>query len=178
MPLDRNGNDLKKYKTEQKLFIETGSADGDGIQSALNAGFEKIISIELNPILHEKCKNRFKDNLNVELLCGSSEILLPKILENVDESFILWLDAHWSGGHYVGEMMHNYLPKEMASIISYKNKFINSAVLIDDMNFYKHDNNFCVTIENLLKQIKPNCKIEYYTSCCPDAKSLILTSFD
>lgn len=42
-------------------------------------------------------------------------------------------------------------------------------------NFIKNDNYFCRLIENLLQQIKPNGKIEYYNSCHPEAKSLILT---
>jgi hypothetical protein len=174
MPLDKNGIDLKKYKTEHKIFIETGSADGDGIQSALNAGFEQIISIELNPSLHEKCKDRFKNHLNVKLLCGSSEILLPQVLNNLNESFILWLDAHWSGGEYIGEMMHNYLPKELNSITNLVNKFKDSPILIDDMNFYINDKSFCNNIENLLKQIKPDGNIKYEESCDQEAKSLFL----
>jgi hypothetical protein len=154
MPLDKQGLDLQKYKKNIKIFIETGSADGDGIDSALNAGFEKIISIELNPILYEKCKNRFKNNSNVELFCGSSEVLLPTILSKINEPFLLWLDAHFSGGEYIGELMNHYLPKEMSCILPYSVKFNNSVIMIDDMNFFKNDLNFCATIENLLKKNK------------------------
>jgi hypothetical protein len=174
MPLDINGNDLKKYKADHKIFIETGSAYGDGIQSALNAGFETIISIELNPLLYEKCKNRFKNNLNVQLFCGSSEIILPQILEKINEPFLLWLDAHWSGGEYIGEMMHNYLPKELTSIISFSHKFKDSLILIDDLNFYIDNKMFCDKIETLLKQIKPDGNINYEPSCNHEVKCLFL----
>ena len=36
---------LSKYNGN-KIFIETGSLTGDGIQRALDAGYEKVISIE------------------------------------------------------------------------------------------------------------------------------------
>lgn len=174
MPLDKNGKDLLLYKNNCKIFIETGSADGDGIECAIKAGFEKIFSIELNPDLHNKCKEKFKDYNNVNLYCGSSDILLKQIIENVDQPFLLWLDAHYSGGPYIGDLMHNYLPKELNSITNLVNKFKNSPILIDDMNFYIDDKSFCNNIENLLKQIKPDGNIKYEQSCNQEAKVLFL----
>ena len=43
MPINFN---LKKYKNS--VFLETGTYQGDGIKKALEAGFEKIYSIEIN----------------------------------------------------------------------------------------------------------------------------------
>ena len=37
---------FKKYPNP--VFVETGSLMGDGIQQALEAGFQKVISIELS----------------------------------------------------------------------------------------------------------------------------------
>ena len=42
-----NVDNFKRFKNE--LFIETGSFYGEGIQQAIDAGFENIISIELSP---------------------------------------------------------------------------------------------------------------------------------
>jgi hypothetical protein len=162
MPLDNNGNDLKKYKKNLATFIETGTADGDGIQSALTAGFEIIHSVELSDSLFENCMNRFSNNDNVNLYVGSSEEVLPMIIEKMDEPFLLWLDAHTSGGPYIGEPMHNYLPREMESIMQYKDKLEDSVIMIDDMGHYLEDKNFCALIEFLLQKLKPNGKQEYY----------------
>jgi len=162
MPLDNLGNDLKKYKKDISIFIETGTADGNGLQSALNADFKKLYSIELSPSLYENCKNRFANNKNVSLICGSSSNELPKILKKIKNPFLLWLDAHTSGGQYIGELMHNYLPIELNSIIPYKSMFKNSVIMIDDMGYYLHDKEFCSLIENLVLKIKPNGILEYY----------------
>lgn len=164
MPLNPNASELIEHKKDRKVFIETGSADGDGIECALKSGFEKIYSIELNPILFEKCKEKFKNNKNVHLFCGSSEIELPKILELIDEPFVLWLDAHWSGGDYIGELMDVYLPKELNSIKQYSKKFDDSVIMIDDMNHYMHNTEFCKLIESLVNDIKKTGKMEYFKS--------------
>ena len=162
MPLDNNGNDLRKYKKNLSTFIETGTANGDGVQSAINAGFQNIHSVELSSSLFGECVNRFSNNSNVNLYNGSSEEILPKIIKKIDEPFLLWLDAHTSGGPYIGEPMHDYLPREMKSIVKYKNKLENSVIMIDDMGHYLEDKNFCNIIESLLQELKPNGKQEYY----------------
>lgn len=164
MPLNPNASELIAYKQHRKIFIETGTADGDGVQCALDSGFDEIYSVELNSNLFEKCKNRFKNQDNVHLICGSSEIELPKILDLIDEPFVLWLDAHWSGGEYIGEKMDTYLPKELNSILNYSDKFYDSVIMIDDMNHYINDKHFCSSVESLVNDIKKNGTIEYVDS--------------
>jgi len=162
MPTDINGEDFKKFKGERKILIETGSEKGGGIQSALNAGFESIYSVEIDPKFNNECKERFKDNTNVNLYLGDSIQVLPEILNSINSDFILWLDAHWSGSEYMGEQMHDFLPKELLLLRDYKEKLKNSVIMIDDMNFYRSNASFCSHVENLLKEIKPSGIIEYY----------------
>lgn len=176
MPLSQNGSDLLKFKKDISFFIETGSADGDGIQSALNAGFEKIYSIELSSSLYDKVVSRFSDQKNVNLINGSSETELPKVLSTVNEPFLLWLDAHASGGQYIGELMHNYLPKEISAILNYSSLFENSVIMIDDMNYYYEDKEFISKIEKLVNELKPNGKISYYRPNLSQHDTLILVS--
>ncbi|MEN6553995.1 MAG: hypothetical protein ABFC34_14035 [Methanobacterium sp.] len=170
MPLFKDGTDLISRKGDRKVFIETGTADGDGVDIAIKVGFEKIYSIELNPELHKKCVEKFNTeeyknyNCEINLICGNSEIELPKILENIDEPFILWLDAHWSGGPYIGENMEFYLPKELKSILKYSNKFDDSVIIIDDMNHYLNNKQFCSTVEGLVHQIKTTGELKYSPS--------------
>jgi hypothetical protein len=162
MPLDSSGNDLKRYKKDISVFVETGTANGDGVQSALNADFKTLYSIELSTSLYQGSKSRFSGNENVSLICGSSNEELPKIMNKINTPFLLWLDAHNSGGPYIGELMHNYLPVELKSIIPYKNKFKDSVIMIDDMGYYLHDKEFCSMIEDLILEIKSNATLEYY----------------
>lgn len=176
MPLSNNGSDLLKFKKKISIFIETGTADGDGIQSALNAGFDEIYSIELSNSLYDNAKSRFSSNPNVHLINGSSEIELPKLLSTINKPFLLWLDAHASGGQYIGELMHNYLPKELSAIKEFSDLFKSSVIMIDDMNYYYSDKEFVSTIEGLVKEIKPEGNISYYKSDITEHDTLILIS--
>lgn len=185
MSFDSDGNDLLKYKKNISVFVETGTARGDGVQVALNVGFDEIYSIELNEVLYEDCKSKFHNNKNVTLFCGSSEVELPKLLEQIDKPFLLWLDAHHSGGPLIGEFMDIYLPKELDSIMKYSDKFVDSVIMIDDMNYFKDadvklDNGkttfeWCDEIEKLVKKLKPNASIHYHRSN-GSANSLILVA--
>lgn len=76
------------------VFIETGSYYGDGIQLAIDAGFEIIYSIESSFELYEQCVARFKDMDNVHLLLGKSQRILEKLLININKPVTFWLDAH------------------------------------------------------------------------------------
>lgn len=165
MSTDFEGNDYRHFKNNCNVFIETGSELGRGIDAAIKAGFETIYSIELDPKFHNHCKEKFKDDNRINLILGDSMQELPKLIQNTThENFLLWLDAHWSMDGYAGEMMHDFLPKEMQALIPYKDKLKNAVIMIDDMNHYINDKNFCTTIENLLKQLKPDSNIEYYHS--------------
>ena len=42
------------------VFIETGTLYGDGIVQALRYNFDKIISIEIEPRVAERARQRFK----------------------------------------------------------------------------------------------------------------------
>jgi hypothetical protein len=190
MSLDPEGIDLKKIANNKKFkyFIETGTGYGGAVEGAIKSEvFDKIISIELNPELVEYCRDKFKDNTNVEIVTGSSDVELPKILEEIDGNFILMLDAHNSGGPHIGESMLTYLPKEMEELVKFKSKMENSILLIDDMGWFIPKNHnggdfsdffhvqgpgntnepFLLLVENLVKKIKPNSNVEYYRSTHP-----------
>jgi hypothetical protein len=154
---------LKLKKPDQKIFIETGSANGDGIEAALQAGFTKIYSIELNEKFVALCKKRFKGK-PVEIIEGSSCDKLPSILKAVKDPFFLWLDAHYSTGPYIGEKMDIYLPKELALIASLEIDFKNSSICMDDINHYIDDNDFIRLLRVLVTLIKKNAEPQLYQS--------------
>ncbi len=145
---------FKKY-TNNKIFIETGSFIGDGIQQALDAGFSKVISIELSDKYFSICKNRFSNNSNVIIVKGDSFKVLPEIIKNINEPITFWLDGHHScedtalGEHWAPLM------QELDVINEHSIK--THTILIDDMRcweepnpvhgFYKED------IFNKLKEI-------------------------
>lgn len=150
-----------KYKNS--VFIETGSYLGDGVQLALNAGFDKVISIELSDYHFNICVERFKGNSKVEIVKGESFKVLPEILAKINTKITFWLDGHYSeGGTALGEYAIPIL-QELEAISIHHIK--EHTILIDDMrcmvrnpphvNFDKED------VINKIYGVNPSYRITY-----------------
>jgi len=84
------------------VFIETGTSDGNGVQIALDAGFLKIFSIEIDPHKVLAAQERFAKEIKkgiVSIIEGDSVNILPQIVNNIGPlKATFWLDAHWDNG--------------------------------------------------------------------------------
>src|ERR1035437_5376601 len=120
---------LKKYPNT--IFIETGSYMGDGIQSALDAGFKIIYSIELSNKWQSYCINRFKNNSKVNIILGESQKVMNNIIKNINNSITFWLDGHYSGPHTAMGEYESPLIQELHIIGEHSIK--THTILIDDL---------------------------------------------
>jgi len=120
------------------VFVETGSYLGDGIQAALNAGFARIISIELSDKYFDICQKRFAHEPRVTLVKGDSAMVLADILRDIQEPITFWLDGHWSAGDTAKGVHTIPLLQELSAIRGHSVK--NHTVLIDDMRCWKQFN--------------------------------------
>lgn len=137
------------------VFIETGSHIGDGIQQALNAGFQKVFSIELVPEYYQRCIKRFQGNEKVKIFEGASIYHLPRILHGMQEKCTFWLDSH----NFSPENPQSMIIEELAIIATHFRK--NHTILIDDNRLIETE--FKIkrqTIKNILNIINPEYKIE------------------
>lgn len=90
---------LEKYKSS--YFFETGTLNGEAIKLALEVGFEKIFSIEIDETLYIENYKRFFEEIisgKVNLFLGDTIKIMPQILEKIDKKTTFWLDAHVDGG--------------------------------------------------------------------------------
>ena len=154
----------RKFIKKTENFIETGSYYGDGIQLALESGFQKVYSIELSLDLYNHCKNRFDKNENVEIILGDSTYKLKEILEkNPDSKFTYWLDGHYSGGVTAKGDKECPLREELESILS--RDVEGELIYVDDMRHYKNHPDINLNdILDLLKKYKPNAKYRFEES--------------
>jgi hypothetical protein len=128
MPLEN----LKKYS---ELFIETGTHLGEGVHKALNSGYSRVISIELDDKYYQHSAAIFNSYSNVKIIKGDSAIILQDILKTVNEQATFWLDGHYSGGDTA---WGKYQFPIMAELEQIKNHHINShTILIDDIRCWK-----------------------------------------
>jgi hypothetical protein len=120
-----------------KYFIETGTARGEGILTAIECGFEQIISIECNPKAFAKASEKFADRDDVLLILGDSAICLPDVLADIHEPATFWFDAHWSQGEDdLGPSVDKCpLLQDIATVGAHLIK--NHTILIDDMRYFR-----------------------------------------
>ena len=146
---------IAKFKGN-KIFVETGTQTGAGVESALFSGFEEIHSIEIREDFYNIALKQFKDNPKVHLYLGDSRIELPKILEKIKEPATFWLDAHSNTDSPILEEL------EMLK----KHPIKNHTILIDDCgNFDKAMGKigFFVIAKNT-QQINLNYKLQLDTA--------------
>lgn len=124
---------LNKYKN--KNFVETGTLWGEAVEVALECGFEKIYSIEIDP---EKVKfNREKFSKEIEdgkvlIIEGDTFEVFSDVLKKVTGKTTFWLDAHWDGD--VEGQYKCPLPFELECISKMKSK--THTLLIDDCRLF------------------------------------------
>jgi hypothetical protein len=130
-----NSNIFKKYKN--KYFVETGSYLGEGIQAALDCGFEKVISLEISEQYKAICDQKFYGNKNVQLVRGDSCNILYDSIKNIEDKITFWLDGHYSGGP-TGLGKHEYpLIQELEQINRHHIK--SHTILIDDLRIIRNE---------------------------------------
>ena len=118
---------LEKYKNP--IFFETGTCYGGGVEVALSAGFERIISIELDDTLYANAVVKFEKEIKsgvVQLFHGESVKILKEILPLLDKPLTFWLDAH-------GGQEQTPLIKEITLIMWTYGGIGDNVFLIDDM---------------------------------------------
>lgn len=137
---------LKNYKNG--IYLETGFLEGDSSLRALELGFEKVISIELDEQRIKKGKTRLKkyiDNNRLEIVHGNSAEKIESVLENNPNIKVIFLDAH----HYTkSEDLSAPPEKELLVIKKFYNK--NYFLIIDD--FYQIKQNHKVSFNNWRKK--------------------------
>ena len=132
MPINKKV--LDKYRKFGAIFIETGTCSGQGVLSAIAAGFDKVYSIELSRYNYNVSLKNVGKTPKANLIFGDSAVELPKLLEKLHEPCVFWLDAHFSGGTTAGKGKPAPLLDELEAIARHDIK--HHAILIDDIRIY------------------------------------------
>jgi hypothetical protein len=124
---------LSKYKN--KNFVETGTLWGEAIEVALECGFEKIYSIEIDPEKVKFNREKFAKEIEegkVNIVEGDTFEVFDDILKQITGKTTFWLDAHWDGDV---EGQHKCpLPFELENISKMRSK--SNTLLIDDRRLF------------------------------------------
>lgn len=149
------------------VLVETGTYQGDGVETALALGFQKVISIELFEVLYTPVKEKFKNDSRVTLHCGDSAIILGDVIKDVNEKITFWLDGHvFPNQEIILGVKACPLIEELALIAKHPIK--EHVIMIDDMTslpiggIYKTTTFSRKDVEDAVLAINPSYKISYY----------------
>jgi hypothetical protein len=127
---------LQKYMNP--CFIETGTFKGGGVKLALDCGFSRIISIEIDPILYAEVAREYESHENVVIHHGDSTQALLSILSFVHTPITFWLDAHIQESAVVGAYPVPLIQE--LNIIGQMRRGSHDTVLIDDRRLFGKGN--------------------------------------
>ncbi len=164
---------LQKYAGNRKIFVETGTAKGEGLQTALEFGqLQKLYSVEANAEVYAKACERFAGNSKVECLLGDGGQVLKGLLRYIQEPAIFWLDSHWSTGEapLAAGVSPCPLLAELRAIAEHPIK--DHVILIDDIRYFWRGipqwGNITIThIMQMLIEVNPLYWLRFETGVTP-----------
>lgn len=127
---------LKRNGVKGSTWIETGTYTGD-TTAFIGRLASSVISIEPDPVLARRALRRFQENHKITVYEGTSEAVLPEVLQSVSGDVTFWLDGHWSGeGTYQG-VNDTPIHSECQLIASRLSKLENVSIMIDDVRCFE-----------------------------------------
>jgi len=132
---------VKRYAKQFSLntLIETGTCGGEMLLATRKI-FKEIHSIELSEFLYKFTKKRLAKYKHISLYQGNSSEVLPKLLTNIKQPCLFWLDAHYSGGLTTRGDQETPIMKELVAIFNHP--IDKHVVLIDDAYLFTGEKDY------------------------------------
>jgi hypothetical protein len=117
-----------------RVFVETGTNNGDCVALALECGFQRVVSIELSEHFYRLACERFSGDDRVSILHGDSAAILADAIRHINEPITFWLDGHYVPGMSLTAASKCPVLAEIAAIGSHHIK--THAILVDDVSCF------------------------------------------
>ena len=121
---------------ELKILVETGTYYGDMVE-AMKRRFSRIYSIELNRELCERAAQRFQRDRHIRIIQGDSGVELGKLVGELDQPALFYLDGHYSGGATAKGSNDTPIFDELAHIFNARQR--GHVIVIDDARCFGTD---------------------------------------
>ena len=127
-----------RKKHQASIFLETGTYLGDMIHIQKNH-FKKLITIELSEQLYRKAKKRFRRYQHIEVYQGDSGEVLNKLVPQLNDNTLFWLDGHYSAGVTAKGEKETPVMNELRAIFK---SDLDHVILIDDARCFTGENDY------------------------------------
>jgi hypothetical protein len=122
-----------------QVLVETGTYSGATVAACLGA-FARLYSVELSAELHAAARRRFALWPKVKLYQGDSARELARILDELREPALFWLDAHYSGQDTARADSDTPVVQELQMIARHPVR--DHVILIDDARLFDGTNGY------------------------------------
>lgn len=112
-----------------KHFVETGTFLGSMVEHIAATGVQ-CHTIEIDDIIYARAIKILARHKNIDCLKGDSAVVLPQLLEKIDQPAVFWLDGHYSGGFTGKGEADTPVSAELQMILEHSVK--GHVILIDD----------------------------------------------
>jgi hypothetical protein len=152
---------LREYRRrfDVHILVESGTYLGETVNAMLKE-FPRIISIELDQTLFELAVKRFRSRTHqVTILQGDSAAVLPRVVEELADPALFWLDGHYSGGITAQGKKVSPVVEELQTILASN---LPHVILIDDARLFGTDPGYpsLEEVESLVRGSRPERSIE------------------
>lgn len=129
---------LREYAQRFKLevLVETGTFYGDTVD-AMRRHLSHVYSIELSPELHAAASVLFANAANVTLICGDSAVELARLVPQLHQPTLFWLDGHYSAGVTAKGSKETPIMDELPPVLDRRG--YHDVILIDDARCFGRD---------------------------------------
>jgi len=152
-------------------FVETGTRRGNGIQCALEAGFDDVRSVDIDVDAFTKAALKYSHDYRVRLYLGDSGLLLPAMLHGVPYNAVLWLDSH-----EISTQLHEHncpILRELDVLRKYPIRAF--TILVDDIDVFE-DAESTISVEQIteyINAINPDYNVTTITGNGDDNRILV-----
>lgn len=156
---------LAKVRRGLRIFVETGTGEGGGIQQALDEGFDLVFSIDGDNKRYLAALARFEGNPKVNLVLGDSRLLLASVLKAIAEPCVIFLDAHTRGEN-------SPLVAELGACLTHP---FADTILVDDLRRYA-DETWAPDIRTIERVLGPLFILSRVDNCVAREDVLVAVS--
>jgi len=169
-----NINWLKAIRSERdhKVFIETGTYKGGGVQAALDAGYTEVHSVEASRPLWVQAVANVGPKKGVQLYFGESDVMFLYTAQFVHRPSTVFLDAH-----RVAELPETYNHDcLLLEEIAWLNPHYNQIVLIDDWDLLGTERLDYITgddVREVLRELACEYTLEVVDGARPESLAVV-----
>ena len=127
---------ILRYQRDRRFrtLVETGTFTGEMVD-AMRPHFDRIISIEMSPQIHDSVSRRFAGDTRIRLVLGDSATELPRVLDGLDHPALFWLDGHFMGAGTARGEEDSPVRAELAAVLRHPVR--GHLILIDDARLFR-----------------------------------------